>query len=418
MQKFSAIFLATLLCLNVISTLRLSPIDASLLPSNSIRAQLTSMLVQVQMTQTPKTIQAFLEQIRGMMDKLVAEQKSHQEISDKMVAQCNSEDDFRKNEVNTAQTALDAGNAARTQCDNSLKASQKDLPELTSAKSTYESELKKASEQRDAENKSFLQRKQEYEDAIAFLKDFIAYVSNKLGSTLNALSFVQKSETLLRHATKLGLLREAVPVLIALASHQEVPTTQSNYGPTANNDVAGKLKSTLNDLLNRLNNDWTTLQNTEQAAATAFSTLSSSLTTSISTLGTNIDKLNTQIQNMTKCVNDEDVVINTAQGKLTRNQGLKDSAVKMCAQFAKQFVEATNSRVDEIKTITEILVLIEKRFGAIPEALKEYLKSVENGWVQYQNSSQFKAFVQYEQNHTQGNTAGANLVATTNILGF
>jgi len=376
------------------------------------------MLVQVQMTQSPKSIQTFLEQIRGMMDKLVVEQKTHQDLSDKMVAQCDTEDTFRKNEVNIAQTALDAGNAARTQCDNSLKASQKDLPELVNAKSTYESELSKVSDQRNAENKTFLQRKQEYEDAIVFLKDFIGYVSNKLKSTLNSLAFVQKSETLLRHATKLGLLREAVPILIALASHQDIPTTQSNYGPTANNDVGEKLKNTLNDLLNKLNNDWTQLQTTEQNAANAFATLSSSLLNSITTLGTNIDKLKLQIQTMTKCVADEDVVINAAQGKLTRNQGLKDSAVKMCAQFAKQFVDATNSRVDEIKTITEILVLIEKRFGAIPKEIKDYLKSVENGWVQYQNSSQFKGFVQYEQNHTQGNTAGASLVATTNILGF
>jgi len=100
---------------------------------------------------------------------------------------------------------------------------------------------------------------------------------------------------------------------------------------------------------------------------------------------------------MTKCVKEEDAIIATAGAKLSRNGNLRESASKMCGQFAKEFIEATKSRTEEIETINQILAIIEKRFGKIPQDIKAYLESVENGWKAYQNSTGFKAFIAYEQ---------------------
>lgn len=419
MQKTTSVFFALLLCLSCVCSMRLNPIDASMLPSNSIRAQLANILIEVQQDQTPKTIQKFLENIRDMMTKLQAEQKKHQEISDQMMKQCTEEEEFRKKEVADATDALNRANGARTKCDNSLKAAEKDLPELESAHKTYVDELDRATKNREQEHEHYLQRKKDYEEAIAFLTDFIEYVKANL-KDFKAFSFVEKSQVLLRHATKLGLLQTAVPVLVALASSQAAPTSEipahNNYEYVKNEDVAQKLKDSLDTLLNRIQADWKDNEETEIKAVQAFEALKAQLTAAINTLAANIEKTKQQITDMNKCITDEDAVIATASKKLERNATLKDSASKMCNQFAAEFIHATQSRTEEIQTINEILAIIEKRFGTLPKDIVDYLHTVENGWVAYQNSTEFKKFVDYQQAHQEVNAAGADLVSDKNLI--
>jgi len=395
-----------------------------MLPSNSIRAQLSQILVQVKQatTDSPKTIQTFLVSIKSMMTKLQDEQKKHQEISDKMMDQCSAQDTFRASEVATAQKALDLSNSARGVCASSLKASQNDLPELQHAFDTYTDELAKATAQRKSEKEAYAARKADFESAIAFLKDFITFVTDKLkGSFSSFASFAEKSEHVLRHATKLGLLKEAVPILVAIASMQtdspqEGVPAANNYGYTANADVAQKLKDTLTNLLNRLISDNLSNEKIESDALNAFTTLSTRLQTAIATLQTNIDRTNKQIVDMNKCMNDEDVIIKAAENKLNRNSELQTAAKNMCSQFATEFVDATNNRLQEIKTIEEILSIIETRFGKIPADIKAYLQDTENGWKTYTNSTAFQKFIKYKQVHTQGNANGSNLVAAGNLV--
>jgi len=227
------------------------------------------MLIQVQQTDNPRTIKSFLDEIVRMMKKLQDEQDKHKEISEKMMSQCKEEDEFRKKEVEAATDALNRGTEARNKCDTSLQSAKKDLPELESALNTYESELQKATEQRNREHEEYLKRKASYEEAIAFLKDFIEYCKTQL-KDFSAFSFVEKSEKLLRHATKLGLLQHAVPVLVALASRQdEVPTTHNNYNYAANQDIGKRLRDALDTLLARIEADWKDNEDTEVKAQEA-----------------------------------------------------------------------------------------------------------------------------------------------------
>jgi len=335
-----------------------------------------------------------------------------------MMKQCLEEDEFRKKEVDTAQDSLNKANDARKKCDDSLKSAQKDLPELKAALATYEAELLAATTQREKENTSYKQRKADFEEAIAFLKDFIDYVAKTLKGSFTAFSFVEHSEKLLRHATRLHRLSDAVPVLVALATVQapEVPTTNNVYAYNANQNVADKLKDTLNKLLQRLQADWKDNEDVESKALSAFTELKTKLENTINTLKTNIDRTEKQILAMTKCTQEEDAIIANAGAKLNRNGNLKDSASKMCGQFAKEFVEATKSRTEEIETINQILAIIEKRFGKIPQDIKSYLDSVESGWKAYQNSTGFKGFVEYQQVALAAHTAGSALVAAKSLI--
>ncbi len=165
MQKYSAIFL-DLLCVNLVASLELSPIDSSIMPSKSMHAELTSMLVEVQNTESPKTIKSFIENVRGMMTKLEKDQETHKAIATKMKNQCDNEAAFRKTEIAAATSALSKSRAARGICEASLKSARKDLPELESALKMYQSELNKAVEQREREKKMYQQRKADFEQGM------------------------------------------------------------------------------------------------------------------------------------------------------------------------------------------------------------------------------------------------------------
>ena len=417
MQKYSAIFLA-LLCVNLVASLELSPIDSSIMPSKSMHAELTSMLVEVEKTESPKTIKNFIEQVRGMMTKLEKDQEAHKAIAKKMKGQCDNESAYRKTEIAAAKSSLSKSRAARGICKASLKSSRKDLPELEAALRMYQSELKKAIEHRAREKKMYEQRKRDFEQGIAFVEAFIKVVSKEFKGSFKTFSFVEHSEQLLRHVSKLGLIEEAVPVLLALATETEQDFKANKYGYAANESLATKLKTTLNNLLFRLKADYLKNEQIEQAAVNAFNVLKNRLEKAISTLTKDIARTKKQIAAMEKCIVEEDRIIGSANNKFRRNDALKTAAEKMCAEFIKEFIHAYNARVEEIKVIRAILKIIEKRFGTLPADLKVYLESVEKGWKQYRNDTEFKKFVEYRQTHLAGSKHGRSLTHKKNLLKF
>jgi len=383
-----------------------------------MHAELTSMLVEVQNTESPKTIKSFIENVRGMMTKLEKDQETHKAIATKMKNQCDNEAAFRKVEIAAAKSALSKSRAARGICKASLKSARKDLPELESALRMYQSELQKAIEQRARERKMYEQRKADFEQGIAFVEAFIKVVATEFKGSFKTFSFVEHSEQLLRHATKLGLLNEAVPVLLALATADDDDFKANNYAYNANESLATKLKTTLNELLGRLKADYAKNEEIEKAAINAFNVLKNRLEKAISTLTQDIARTKKQIAAMEKCVVEEDKIIHSANNKFRRNDSLKNAAEKMCAEFVSEFIHAYNARVEEITVIREILKIIEKRFGTLPADLKVYLESVENGWRQYKNDTQFRQFVAYTQTHLQGSKHGRSLTYKKNLLKF
>jgi hypothetical protein len=112
---------------------------------------------------------------------------------------------------------------------------------------------------------------------------------------------------------------------------------------------------------------------------------------------------------MTTCVSAEDKIVAEAQQKLSRNQQLKDSAQEMCEQFNKGFVEATLNRVDEINTLEEVLMIIKRKTGGIPESFHEYLQSVKNHWNEYVNSSEFRKYEALHRETVADNEHGREL---------
>jgi Sec-independent protein translocase protein TatA len=440
MIKISALFVI-LISIAMYSSLEIAKIDSDMIPSEASRGTLVQLMVAVQTEANPSTIAGFVGQLREMLEKLVKAQATHKRIHAKMMKQCLDEDKFRKTEVAEAKAALTASGLHRAKCTKSLKAARKELPSLVHTHATYVKELRRATASRAAEHKRYLARKADYTEALGFLNDFIAYVEKKLKGSLKAFALVQFSENLLQHASKLGAIASAVPALVAIAefSHQnqkpaapkeqvapapvaeednvdETPPKANNYEYKANEALGNKLRAILSDLLKRLNKDNAQNNADEKKAIALFVAYRAKLTKVINTLARNIKRTKKQIVDMQRCVDVETKIMKTAGKKLSRNATLKANALKMCASFNSEFIDATRNRLDEVKTMQEILKIVAKRFKDLPKDIVSYLESVKDGWLAYVNSTKFKKFVAYKRKAAVKNARGAALVKGKNVL--
>jgi hypothetical protein len=388
-----------------------------MLPSKASMGSLVNIMVEVQTETDPKTIGGFVEQLRKMLNNLVEAQNKHKNIHEKMMKECFDEDRFRAKEVADAKLAMSRAALHKAKCKKSLKAAEKALPTLKSTLKTYRNELARATKEREEQNKSYKARKADYEEAIAFLEDFIKYVKQKLKGHFKAFALVQFSENLLQHATKLGAISAAVPALVAIAeaSYKASPVAH-DYEFQANESLGAKLKQILEDLLALLKKDHRLNEEQEAKSVRIFLKYKARLLAVISTLVKNIKRTKKQINDMHRCIDHEARIFADASKKLSRNATLKANAIKMCNSFNNEFIDATKNRLDEIKTMKEILEIVARRFKNLPQDIISYLQDIENGWKAYINSTVFKKYVTYRRVQFVKNARGEELLNAKNLL--
>jgi len=414
MIKINALFLMFLFALNLYTctiTEDISPVE----PMRSYRSELLQLLTDAKSNDSPKTLTQFTGELTRMLRNLMETQAKHEAINKRMVGQCIEEDNFRKQEIVTAQNALNASSNALSKCQASLNAAKENLPALLKAKKDYQDELATKTAERERQHKLYLQRAQDWKEAIVFLDEFIKAVNTKLANYPT--SFADLGENLLRHVSKLGLVSEAVPVLIALAqapseNEVSVPNASNNYSYQAQGKTVGNLKTQLSGLRNRLVTDAKQNDVNEDKAQALFNELKQRLEAIIAKLTSDITRTENQISEMNACVASETAIITTASNKLRRNKTLQDSAAKTCTDFAQEFVKATKNRLEEITTVEQVVQIVQKRFTQLPADLVRYLEEVKNHFRTYVNGTQFKKYEEYVQNHIADNLDGRALART------
>jgi len=386
----------------------ISPVE----PMRGYRSELLQLLAEAKSNDSPKTLTQFVGELSRMLRKLMDTQAMHEAINKRMVGQCIEEDNFRKQEIVSAQNALNASSNALSKCQASLNAAKENLPALLKAKKDYQDELATKTAERERQHKLYLQRAQDWKEAIVFLDEFIKAVNTKLANYPS--SFADLGENLLRHVSKLGLVAEAVPVLIALAqapteNDVSVPHASNNYSYQAQGKTVGNLKSQLTGLRNRLVTDAKQNDDNEAKAQSLFNELKKRLEAIIAKLTSDITRTENQITEMNACVASETAIISTASNKLRRNKTLQDSAAKTCTDFAEEFVKATKNRLEEITTVEQVVGIVQKRFNQLPADLINYLEEVKNHFRTYVNGTQFKKYEEYVQKHIADNLQGRAL---------
>jgi len=341
-----------------------------------------------------------------MLNNLVNSQAKHKEIHAKMMGQCKEESNFRKAEIKAAKIARNRAVKHLAQCKASLTNAQKELPGLVSTKRSYKKELARAEKAREVERVKYTKRRQEFNEALVFLGQFIAFVHQKLKLYKGA-SLVTLSEELLKHSNKLNILTHAAPILVSIAMEATANTDKYDFVPNQ------KLKQRLVDLLNqlhlRIKSDNESNEKDERRAAQIFAAYKKRLSKVINTLSANIKRVKKQIADMKRCIDKEGGIIAKSLAKLVRNGNLFKNAMKMCSSFNHEFIEATYNRLNEIKTMHQILEIVARRFKDLPRDLVQYLEDVKNGWKRYVNSTEFHKFLEYQRKQYLINKRGALL---------
>lgn len=387
MYKFSAVFISLILSMNIVSSLKLKNIDSALMPSLSTRTQLTQMLIEVQQD-TLKTGKQFLDQIEGLVHKLQEEQEQHQNVSNAMTGQCGDEISQREKAVAEAKDALSKSHESAAKCKASYEEADSTLPDLEKTKSQYEIQLSNARTTREEQHSAYVVRQKAFQETIDFARGFDRYLES-LDVTEDAPSFIQKTETLLKHSAKVGALSTAVPIFITLSTVRD----------RVNRQTFEKLVENLQALLDKLVKDNDDNEITEHTEQENFSEFESKLNSNIQLVDDLITKLKNQRDETIRCQSTEEQVQSQANEKLNRNVKLLDAAYGMCGRFSQEFVDATKSRREELVLINEIIGLIESRFGKIPDALFNYLKNVQESWRIYSESAEFHKFQEFAAHH-------------------
>jgi len=387
---------------------KLSPFEENLLPQHSMMKRLNNIFVELKgidnMKTNVKTFTAFVQVIEGLITDLQADSKKHAEILEEMTNKCTAEDEFREKEVADARKAISNASASKKLCEEHLAKAVQLKQEAENLLAAEEQKKKERTEIRAREHKEYLDTKAQYDQAIAFMNDFIKLVAEKFPAPE---SFIEFSEGLLRHTSKMGKVDATLPVLVMMS--QFVAEKAGKY--TSFNGAAGAatLTEKLNVLLNTMVKDLAAITKTEQERQAAFEAFLIKVNKNITDLKANIKRLEGQIQSNTECIARENAIMKEAGLKAGRNADLKEKAIKMCAKFVEEVQKAQEARRIEIGVVQQILTLMEARFGKVPKRLMDYLASVENGFAEYENKTKLIAYKVYKYMALKENALGKDI---------
>jgi hypothetical protein len=394
---------------------KLSPFEENLLPQHSIMKRLNNIFVQLRdisdSKSNVKTYAAFTQVIQGLIDDLEKDTKAHYKVLEEMTNKCTAEDEFRDKEVADAKVAAENASSSRKVCQEHLNKAKSLLREAENLLAAEIQKKKERTEIRETEHAAFVKEKNQYDEAIAFLKEFVQMVADKFGGKNVAPAFIQFSENLLRHSSKIGKVDAAVPVLIMMT--QFVAATKGDYSNWSGSDASKTLTEKLDNLLSVMEEDLAKIVALENKRQADFEAFLIKVNKNIDDLKANIAQLNEQIKSNTECVIRETAIIKESAAKTARNTDLKEKAIKMCAKFVEEVKEAQAARRTEIGVVRQILNLMNVRFGKVPKRMVDYLDSVENGFAEYENKTKLIAFKVYKYMALNENKLGKDITADT-----
>ena len=281
------------------------------------------------------------------------------------------------------------------------------LVEAQNLLAAEEEKKRQRTEIREREHAVYVREKAEYDQAVAFLRDFIQMVADKFGGSPAAPAFIQFSENLLRHTSKIGKVEAAVPVLIMMT--QYVSGTAGDYQTWNGSDAANTLVEKLNSLLATIEADLEVIVQVENQRQEDYNAFLVAVNQNIADLNASIATLQEQIRSNEECVARENGIITEATNKIARNADLKEKAITMCAKFVEEVKEAQNARRIEIGVVSQILALMRIRFGKVPESMTNYLASVEASFAEYENKTKLIAYQVYKYMALNENALGKDI---------
>jgi hypothetical protein len=451
-MKIDAIFFVLVLSLSYTLSVKVLSVDI-MTPILKMDTQLSQLKVELK-SPSNLTKETFIEKIENMIKEIEHDQAKHVLINNKMAQQCTEEEKFRKMEISDAKEALNASSDSHNRCTQSLAAAKSFLPQLERSVLSYKTQIKVKTDEREAQHKKYLELKKEWDNAITFLKSFVNKIDDAVNNGKPA-ALIQLNESLIKHASKLGKIKDILPIFIAIEktinssskTNQKIGSANNSSSVVLNSTntsvitqtkSAGFIKETTQNITNtttittvkeqplsdnNLINLRTVVQNLvniltvdsheadvqEDNQQKIFEKLIQEFNLIISELELSITRIKTQIKDMENCIVSELAIINSASLKENRNSKLLVLAERTCTDFFKSFVDATTNRARQIEVVKDIIIIVKRRFGQLPSNFMDELNSANAHFKHYVNSTEFQKYVEIVQVKIPDNLRGRTL---------
>merc|ERR1712032_776496 len=235
---------------------------------------------------------------------------------------------------------------------------------LAEAKNLLAAEIQKKKERteiRAKEHAIFLNEKEQYDQAIAFMKEFIQMVADKFGGNPAAPSFIQFSEGLLRKTSKIGKFEAAVPVLIMMS--QYVAEAKGNYSNWSGSDASKTLVTKLNALLDVMEADLEKIVNLENKRQADFNAFLIKVNKNIDDLRANIKQLLAQIKSNSESLPEKPPSLKKPLPKLPETLTLRKKPSRCVPNSSKK---SKKPKLPEELKSESLDNLMNVRFGKVP----------------------------------------------------
>ena len=364
-RKISTIFLALVLLLNYTASTNLALEQFSgafkTFSQESTLAQIKEQILSSN-SKDIKTFEIFVNKILDFSDNLSSEQNQHYDIYKNMTNQCQKEIRFREAEIHDAIMALNHSIYTNHSCGLSYDQFAANIKRYGYFISFLNGQVKKWTDLGDDIKSLHTDYNNDLETISSTYQKLLTFIEKDGGA-----SFLQISSEILNQKKEQSFLAISEKLMDGVDDAKNtlnnVNTFTSDIIKFISNFRSNNLKS-INDYIEKLN----TVKNTYLK---------------------NNEDLNNSLEDLRKCIDSEEIIIQKAQSKLSRNTGLKDSASQMCSSFQKEYLDFTKMREDELSMLSDILKILMDKFEKIPQDLLKHLEEIKIEFKKYVNKTEF-----------------------------
>jgi hypothetical protein len=171
---------------------------------------------------------------------------------------------------------------------------------------------------------------------------------------------------LIQTGTRIHLMHAYAPVIVTLA--QMVASEEDVF---VEESAVDRVRKLMEEMVGTVRVNLDGLESNERALQEEFDTVSANLEETLRQLRALEARLNAHIDDMNKCVLEEDIIMTEAAAKEARNTEMLETATAMCDSFRTEYEVATEGRNEERDLLRIIKQLAEKRMVKYRDANTE-----------------------------------------------
>jgi exonuclease VII small subunit len=343
------------LCANATTNFKVFP-PMNLKPARNLVSVLTQVEAQIK---SGGPLEIINEVLDGFQHEIVQEQAAHDELHARATTECESEFDFRRREVNDANSALKEGETTLAGCTDQLRRAQADLKFVTSSDTETQQYYAELLDRRAREAADFESEKKAYEHDSAALDGALDILEEIFEGEADFIQLARHSQKMLKSAIASGNADKYAGAFTALAS-------LANSQGGADSELLDRLKNVLANVREALEAAFEESTNFEAQNQEAFDSIKATLGTTITELAEHKAALEEEIAALNKCNITQTGIVASATSKRDRNQNLWDDAVSLCDAQDAEYENAKGQRREELDIIDAMRVKVNQRYNPVP----------------------------------------------------